>query len=64
MTIGAPFCARDAHDSLVKEPAVAAIFGLLLLGEHLNVMQWAAIGSIMVASAGSAAASDAKALPN
>ena len=46
------------------EPAVAAIFGLLLLGEHLNVLQWAVIGSIMVASAGSAAASDAKALPH
>jgi inner membrane transporter RhtA len=46
------------------EPAVAAIFGLLLLGEHLNVQQWAAIGSIMVASAGSAAARDAKAVPN
>jgi inner membrane transporter RhtA len=44
------------------EPAVAAIFGLLLLGEHLNVQHWAAIGSIMVASAGSAAARDAKAL--
>ena len=45
------------------EPAVAAIFGLLL-GEYLNVLQWAAIGSIMVASAGSAAPRDAKALPN
>jgi inner membrane transporter RhtA len=46
------------------EPAVAAIFGLLLLGEHLNILQSAAIGSIMVASAGSAAARDAKGLPN
>ena len=46
------------------EPAVAAIFGLLLLGEHLNFLQWAAIGSIMVASAGSAAARDVKTLPN
>ncbi|HEY5903555.1 MAG TPA: EamA family transporter, partial [Anaerolineales bacterium] len=46
------------------DPGVAAIFGLVLLGEHLNVLQWAAIGSIMVASAGSAAAGDAKALPN
>ena len=36
------------------DPAVAAIFGLLLLGGHLNVLQWAAIGTIMVASAGSA----------
>jgi inner membrane transporter RhtA len=46
------------------EPAVAAIIGLLLLGEHLNVLQWAAIGSIMVASAGSAAGRDAKGLPS
>ena len=46
------------------DPAVAAIFGLLLLGEHLNVLQWAAIGSIMVASAGSATGRDAKALPD
>lgn len=46
------------------EPAVAAMFGLLLLNEHLTLLQWVAIGSIMVASAGSASARDAKALPN
>jgi len=46
------------------EPAVAAIFGLLLLGERLSVPQWVAIGSIMAASAGSAGGSSPEALPN
>jgi inner membrane transporter RhtA len=46
------------------EPAVAALFGLLLLGEHLNALQGAAIGSIIVASAGSAVARGPKALPD
>ncbi|MCQ8277014.1 EamA family transporter [Acetobacteraceae bacterium KSS8] len=36
------------------EPAIAAIAGLLLLGEHLNTGRWLAIGGIVVASLGSA----------
>jgi inner membrane transporter RhtA len=37
------------------DPALGAVAGLLFLGESLNWIQWAAIVSIMVASAGSAA---------
>ena len=35
------------------EPAVAALIGLTVLGERLRPMQWAAIGAVVVASAGS-----------
>lgn len=35
------------------EPAVAAFWGWLMLGEHLGVVQWAAMGCIMLAAAGS-----------
>jgi inner membrane transporter RhtA len=40
------------------DPAFAALAGLTFLGESLTWIQWAAIASIMVASAGSAAMSD------
>lgn len=46
------------------EPAVAAIAGLLLLGERLNLLQWCAVASIMVASAGSAATRGTPPLPD
>jgi inner membrane transporter RhtA len=36
------------------EPAVAALIGLVLLGETLIVWQWLAIGAVIIASAGSA----------
>jgi inner membrane transporter RhtA len=36
------------------EPAVAALIGLALLGQHLSVAQWLAIGCVMVACAGAA----------
>jgi inner membrane transporter RhtA len=39
------------------DPALGALSGLCFLGERLSWIQWAAIGSIMVASAGSAATS-------
>ena len=39
------------------EPALAALSGLLFLGEQLTVVQWAAIGCVIAASAGSAATS-------
>jgi inner membrane transporter RhtA len=39
------------------EPALAALSGLAFLHERLSVIQWAAIASIMAASAGSAATS-------
>jgi inner membrane transporter RhtA len=34
------------------EPAVAALVGLIALGELLHVRQWAAIGCVIVASIG------------
>lgn len=37
------------------DPAFGALSGLCFLGEHLSWIQWAAIASIMAASAGSAA---------
>ena len=37
------------------DPALGAVAGLILLGETLTLVQWAAIASIMAASAGSAA---------
>jgi len=39
------------------DPAFGALSGLCFLGEHLNLIQWAAIASIMAASAGSASMS-------
>jgi len=36
-------------------PALGAVAGLIILGEMLSLVQWAAIGSIVAASAGSAA---------
>jgi inner membrane transporter RhtA len=40
------------------DPAFGALSGLVFLGESLSPIQWAAIASIMVASAGSAAMSN------
>ena len=40
------------------DPAFGALSGLIFLGESLTPIQWAAIASIMAASAGSAAMSD------
>lgn len=37
------------------EPAVAALLGLLMLGEQLSALQWLAIGLVMCAAAGSSA---------
>jgi inner membrane transporter RhtA len=36
------------------EPAVAALIGLVLLGQRLSVVEWLAIGCVMVACAGAA----------
>jgi inner membrane transporter RhtA len=36
------------------EPAVAALIGLVLLGQRLNAVEWLAIGCVMVACAGAA----------
>jgi inner membrane transporter RhtA len=36
------------------EPAVAALIGLALLGQHLSLVEWLAIGCVMVACAGAA----------
>ncbi len=45
------------------EPALGALSGLVFLHERLSLIQWAAIASIMAASAGSAATSGAAAPP-
>jgi len=42
---------------LSLDPAVGALAGLLLLGEHLGGLQWLAIGCIVAASVGAAATS-------
>jgi inner membrane transporter RhtA len=42
------------------DPALAALSGLAFLGETLSVIQWSAIASIMLASAGSAATGRAR----
>ncbi len=34
------------------EPAVAALIGLVMLGQHLTVLEWLAIGLVMIACAG------------
>ncbi len=39
------------------EPALGALSGIVFLGEQLSPIQWAAVGSIIFASAGSAATS-------
>jgi inner membrane transporter RhtA len=36
------------------EPAVGALIGLLLLGQHLSLVEWLAICCVMVACAGAA----------
>ena len=36
------------------EPAVAALIGLALLGQHLSAVEWLAICCVMVACAGAA----------
>lgn len=42
------------------DPALAALFGLLLLGEQLSALRWLAIACITLASAGSALAGEAE----
>jgi inner membrane transporter RhtA len=36
------------------QPAVAALIGLMLLGQRLSPAEWAGIGCVMVASGGAA----------
>jgi inner membrane transporter RhtA len=38
------------------QPAVAALIGLALLGQHLPAAEWAGIGCVVAASAGAARA--------
>jgi inner membrane transporter RhtA len=38
------------------EPAVAALIGLFLLGQHLSLAEWAAVGCVVAASVGAARA--------
>ncbi|WP_242122541.1 DMT family transporter [Sphingobium sp. Sx8-8] len=43
---------------LSVEPAAGALAGALLLGEHLTIVQWLAIGLVVAASAGSVLSAD------
>jgi inner membrane transporter RhtA len=45
------------------EPALAALAGLLFLREQLTVLQWVAVGCVILASAGSAASSRQAVVP-
>jgi inner membrane transporter RhtA len=45
------------------EPAVAALIGLTLLGQHLSVTEWAAVGCVVAASIGAARAAPGPAAP-
>ncbi|VXC34087.1 threonine and homoserine efflux system [Pseudomonas sp. 8AS] len=47
--------ARTFSTLMSMEPAIAALSGLLFLGERLAAQQWLAIGAIILASAGAAA---------
>jgi inner membrane transporter RhtA len=42
------------------DPALAAVFGLLYLNEHLSGLQWTAIGLIIIASIGTTASVQSK----
>lgn len=45
---------REAFGIMISmEPAVAALLGLMVLGEHLSAIQWLAIGCTILASVGS-----------
>jgi inner membrane transporter RhtA len=46
--------ARTFSTLLSLEPAIAALAGVALLGEHLSALQWLAIAAIIVAAAGTA----------
>lgn len=46
--------ARTFSTLLSLEPAIAALAGVALLGEHLSLLQWVAIVTIIVAAAGTA----------
>jgi inner membrane transporter RhtA len=56
--------ARTVGVLMSLDPALAAVAGLVLLHEHLSLLQWGAVACIIVASAGSAATRDAQALPD
>jgi inner membrane transporter RhtA len=54
--------ARSFGILMSLEPAIAALSGLLFLNEELELLQWAAIAMVMIASAGSAASAREPAL--
>ncbi|MCY1296412.1 Threonine/homoserine exporter RhtA [compost metagenome] len=53
--------ARTFSTLMSIEPAIAALSGLLFLGERLELTQWLAIGAIILASTGAAATVKGKA---
>ena len=46
------------------EPAIAALCGLVLLGEHLTRAQWAAVALVVIASAGATTSVTSRADPS
>ena len=56
--------ARTVGVLMSLDPALAAVAGLVMLDEHLSLLQWGAVACIIAASAGSAATRDARALPD
>ena len=55
--------ARTSGIMMSQEPAVAALSGLLLLGEGLSLRQQFAIGCVMIASFGSTSSSRKATVP-
>lgn len=52
---------KEAFGVMISiEPAVAALLGYVVLDEHLNGLQWTAIGATMLAAAGSSATARGK----
>jgi inner membrane transporter RhtA len=45
------------------EPAAGALMGLLLLHEQLSLLQWGAIGTVVLASMGAALSVQSEAQP-
>ena len=52
--------ARTFGTLMSLEPALGAMAGLVLLGQHLTAIQWLAIGAVMIASAGATATAGAR----
>ena len=50
--------ARVCGTLMSLDPAIAALAGLVFLREHLTLVQWVAIGAVMIASIGTTAGAE------